>query len=118
MQRSAAVSKTSRRDQRKKVSFLWPRNTHRRAFADERGQVFLPLPKGEGRGEGEERVKISHALQTSRAVPLTLNPSPRGRGKRVIPPKCSFSSLAAISTRSNVVISAMRFLRILTANDF
>jgi hypothetical protein len=63
--RSAAVLNASRRDQRKKISFSWPRNTHRRDSADERGQVFLPLPKGEGWGEGEERVKIRtrcHAL--------------------------------------------------------
>jgi hypothetical protein len=54
-------------------------------ISDERGQVFLPLPKGEGRGDGEERVKVSHALQTSRIVPLTLHPSPvRRERKRVI----------------------------------
>src|SRR5829696_5213585 len=77
----------------KEVSFLLPGNCNGGESADERGQLFLPLPKGEGRGEGEERGKINTRFKNHTPFPLTLNPSPLGRGKCVIPPKWSSGSL-------------------------
>jgi hypothetical protein len=56
---------------------------HRRDFADERGQVFLPLPKGEGWGEGEERMKnFTRAANIARRSPSPLIPLPWERETR------------------------------------
>jgi hypothetical protein len=43
-------------------------------------------PTKEGRGEGEECWKIYKRCKCCAPFPLTLNPSPLGRGKCVIPP--------------------------------
>src|SRR5215203_4208322 len=56
----------------KEVSFLLPGNCNGGESADERGQVFLPLPKGEGRGEGEQRWKIARVVNITPPSPSPL----------------------------------------------
>src|SRR5215203_5042060 len=79
----------NKRHQRRRASAV-PRNNSGEQFVGRCGRWLLPLPKGEGGGEGKEGSKIHRRCKNYVSFPLTLSPSPLGRGKRVIPPKKYF----------------------------
>jgi hypothetical protein len=91
------VWKTSRRDRRKKVSLVLPWNGRdAEPLADAEKCYPLSHRMGEGRGEGRNAEQPRRAVEFTHCA-LTLNPSPVRREREMRhPPKCLFSSLAAV----------------------
>jgi hypothetical protein len=77
------VLKGSRRDQRKKVSFLWPRNHTGVTPLTSAAKCFsLSHRMGEGRGEGRNAEQPKRTVEFTRCA-LTLNPSPVRREREM-----------------------------------
>jgi hypothetical protein len=79
------VLKASRRDQRKRVFFLWPRNTHSVTSLASAAKCFsLSHRMGEGWDEGKAAEQPKRTVQFTRCA-LTLNPSPVRREREMRP---------------------------------
>jgi hypothetical protein len=73
---------------------------------------------GEGRGEGKSAEQQERTVEFTHGA-LTLNPSPVRREREMrIPPKCPFSSLAALRTVLNAVALLWRTFEIVPKITF